>query len=148
MSNQSQILTALKTAVSTSLGSDYTELKYSYDLELNDLRDQKKGYGIGALAAARTESGPMKSLNYAQGFFVVLTETFVNRSSDCKEREVLATLYDKFEALTEVIFLKKLSIPTVVRVVSDVSLDDPTNPSKGVVSLRGVFIIEHKKTIT
>ena len=98
MSNVSSILTSLKNQVASTLGASWSELNYVYELSQNEFRGSDKRYGIGAESGTSVD-GTNKAITIDMGFFVVLTRTFANRSSDSNERTVLSDIYDQLELI-------------------------------------------------
>ena len=145
-SNQTLILNAIDARMAALLPS-YSRLAYSYDLEKNNLRSEKNAWGAGAGSADIAE-GVMKSLTLAQSFFVVITDTYTNRTKDTKEIEALKSIYDALEIITLDFISSKLGIPATVLVVEAVGLDEPENISENTISIKANFIIRHRKATT
>lgn len=145
-SNQSLILDAIEARIAT-LATGRTKLKYSYDLEKNDSRNESNAYGYGA-ASGESIGGTLKSVTMNQGFFVILTENFQNRSSDDKEVLALKAIYDDIEIIYQDFMVSKLGIPSTVLVVEGLSLDDPEKISDNSLSVKANFTIKHRKVTT
>lgn len=143
MGNVSTILTNLKSAVASALTGSWSELDYIYDLEKNSFRNASNRYGVGVLDA-QTVSGVNRAVTLNTRFFVVLTNTFTNRSGDTNERSAISTLYNQFEEIHKDVFQKKLGSPSVVLLVSDIIMEEPLVVDKGTLSLRGSFNIQHR----
>ena len=143
MSNVSTILTALEDQVSSTLGANWQELKYVYDLEKNDGRANDMRYGIG-VGAGETVPGTTKSVTMDHNFFVVLTRGIVNRSDGTQERAAISEIYDEFEQIQINVFQKKLGIPSVVHLVSSITMEEPEVIGSGTISIRGNFTIKHR----
>lgn len=142
MSNISSILTSLASQTATLLGSDWKELDYVYDLEMNEFRSSDKRYGVGALSGSSV-SGTTKSVTVDFSFFVVLTRTYVNRSDDGNERAVLSDIYDKIDTLNEAIFQRKLNNANVL-LVSELSFDSPEKIDTGTISVKVNFVVKYR----
>ena len=138
----SSILTSLENQVSATLGAEWSELKYVYNLEDNNFRDGSNSYGVGALSGSNV-SGTNKALTVDMGFFITLTKNFVNRSNDSKEREVLSDIYDKFEDININVFQKKLSNSSVL-VVQDITYEEPEKIDKGTIAVTCSLIIKYR----
>ena len=119
----SSILTDLEAQVSATLGVEWKELEYVYDLESNAARNVDLRYGIGA-ADGESVSGTIKAVTMDFNFFVVLSKSFKNRSSDENQRVIISEIYDEFETININVFKKKLGNSTVL-VVSDLSYNEP-----------------------
>lgn len=143
----SSILTDLSAEVSTLLGASWSELDYIYDLEKNNWKNSDKRYGVGVRAGSSV-TGTTKAITVDQEFFVVLTETFVNRSDDANERTVLSDIYDKFDTIKNNIFQSKINNSSTVLVVSELSYEGPQNPHEGTVAVTMNFVIKYRNTTT
>ena len=145
-SNQTDILNAIDTKVAELLPS-YTRLAYSYDLEKNQSRNSDNSFAIGVGSAESTE-GVLKSVTLNQNFFVVLSATTHNRSSDAKEIEALKTIYDDIETIYKDFVLSRMDLPNIVMVVDSLSLDEPEKIAQNVISVKANFNIMHRKSVT
>lgn len=144
MSAQTDILNAIESRVNAVLPS-YKRLKYSYDVEKNNKRASDDAYGIGAGAGSSVE-GTFRTITMDQEFFVILTKDFGGRSDDNAERTALKAIYDDMETLYRDLFQSKLGIPSVVYLVSELSLDEPEKIADNVISVRMGFTVKHRKS--
>jgi len=144
MSAQADILNAIESRVNAVLPS-YKRLKYSYDLEKNNKRASDDAYGIGAGAGSSVE-GTFRTITMDQEFFVILTKDFGGRSDDNAERTALKAIYDDMETLYRDLFQSKIGIPSVVYLVSELSLDEPEKIADNVISVRMSFTVKHRKS--
>jgi len=142
----SSILTSLEAQVAATLGSDYKELEYIYDLEANNSKSIDKRYGVG-VDAGDTVPGTNKAITFDFNFFVILTRSYVNKSSDESERVVISDLHDQLEAIDVNVFQKKLNNANVL-LVSSISHDAPEKIEKGGVALRVNFVVKFRKQTT
>lgn len=142
----SSILTSLENQVAATLGAEWSELNYIYDLEDNEFRNSEKRYGIGA-ASGSNVSGTNKAITLDFDFFVVLTETYVNRSDDTNERSSLNTIYDAFEDINQNVFQKKLSNANIL-LVQDISYSEPEKVNEGTISVRVDFTVKYRNVTT
>jgi hypothetical protein len=142
----SSILTSLKSSVGDVLGSGWSELNHVYNLEDNSFRTGDNRFGVGALSGDSV-SGTNKAITLDFGFFVVLTNSFVNRSSDANEREALSVIYDQFDSINENVFQKKLNNANIL-VVQDISYDEPLKVDRGVISVRVNFTVKYRRQTT
>ena len=138
----SSILSSLESQVSTTLGATWNELDYIYNLESNEFRNSEKRYGCGIDSGANV-SGTNKAITLDFGFFVVLTETYVNRSDDSNERAALTTIYNAFESINQNVFQKKLNNANIL-LVQDISYNPPEVIDEGTVSVRVDFVIKYR----
>ena len=146
MSNVSSILTSLASQVSATLGADWNELNYVYDLEANEFRNSEKRYGVGTESGSSV-SGTNKAITVDMSFFTVLTRTFANRSSDESERAVLSDIYDQFELINSNVFQKKLNNASVL-LVSELSYDSPEKVDDGTISVKVSFTVKFRNVTT
>lgn len=144
MSAQTEILNAIESRVNAVLPS-YKRLKYSYDVEKNNKRASDDAYGIGAGAGSSVE-GTFQSITMDQEFFVILTKDFGGRNDDNAERTALKAIYDDMETLYRDLFQSKIGIPSVVYLVSELSLDEPEKIADNVISVRMSFTVKHRKS--
>lgn len=144
MSAQTDILNAIESRVNVVLPS-YKRLKYSYDVEKNNKRASDDAYGIGAGAGSSVE-GTFRTITMDQEFFVILTKDFGGRSDDNAERTALKAIYDDMETLYRDLFQSKIGIPSVVYLVSELSLDEPEKIADNVISVRMSFTVKHRKS--
>jgi len=139
----SSILTSLEAQVSATLGSEYKELEYIYDLESNNSKNIEKRYGVG-VDTGDSVSGTNRAITLDFNFFVVLTRSYVNKSSDESERIIISDLHDKIESIDVNVFQKKLNNANVL-LVSSISHDAPEKLDKGGVALRVNFVVKFRK---
>lgn len=145
MSATSDILTAIETRLLTVFsGGEYERLRYSYNLEKNDFRTSKNGYGIGA-GAASSVVGTHQTITLDQEFFVSFVRNYGGRDNDTAERSELSTIYNDLETLYRDLFQSKLGIPNTVYLVSELNLDEPENIADNVISVTMRFIVKHRK---
>lgn len=142
----SSILTSLKNQVSSTLGADWSELQYVYNLEDNSLRSGDNKYGIGSISGDSV-SGTNKAITLDFGFFVILCRSFVNRAGDENERVSLSTIYDEFDLINENVFQKKLNNNNIL-LVQDISYDEPVRIDRGTISVRVNFTIKYRRQTT
>lgn len=135
------IITSLTTQVSTTLGANWSELKYVYDIERNEYRN-KNGYGVG-VGSSNTVSGTNKASTYDLNCFVVLTETFNNRVNDSNQRVAIANLLTAKESIDTNVFQKKLNNASVL-LVQEIGMDEPTVIDDSTLSLRFNYIIKYR----
>ena len=142
----SSILTSLNSQVSTTLGPTWSELSYIYELESNKFISGKNKYGVGT-GTGNSVAGTNRAITLDFNFFVILTKTFVNRSSDSSERVALSSIMDEFETINQNIFQKKLNNANVL-LVSNVDYDDPLVVDKSTISVRVNFVVKYRNQTT
>lgn len=140
----SSIITSLTDQVSDVLGDGWQELNYIYSLEDNTFRAGNKRYGVGTRSGGNV-LGVNNAITYDFEFFITLTESYVNRSNDVKEREALIDIYDNFDTLNVAIFEKKLNNPSVL-VVQDIAFEEPERVDDGTIAVTCSFVIKYRKT--
>lgn len=139
------ILEALETRVKAVLPSSYKRLRYTYDLEKNDLRKADNGYCIG-VGAGETVTGSNKAATIDQTFFMVITDRYTNRTSDKNERTILKSIYTQLETIYKDIFQSKAGLGSIILVVQGFSFDEPEKLSDGTLSVRMDFSIKYRVT--
>jgi len=142
----SSILTSLESQISTTLGASWSELEYIYDLEANNTKSIDKRYGVGTLSGASV-TGTTKAVTVDFDFFIVLTKSFVNRSSDEKQRTLLSEIYDEFEVINRNIFQKKLNNANIL-LVSALSYDEPEIIDSNGIAVKVNFTIKFRNPTT
>jgi hypothetical protein len=138
----SNILTSLNNQVQSTLGQNWRELDYVYNLENNNFKNASLGFAVGVKTGNQV-TGTNKSATVDQVFFVSLTECFVNRYDDAKERQAISNLYDQIDAVTKDIFQKKLNNDKIL-VVQSFDYEEPNNPDESTVALTVNFIIKYR----
>lgn len=142
----SSVITSLTSQIATLLGNDWKELKYVYEVEKNDFRNQKNGYGVG-FAGNTTVAGTTKAVTKDNELFVVLTKQFGNRASDSSERTAILELLDKKDILDKNIFEKKLNNSSVL-VVQEIGTEAPESVADSVVALRFTYVVKTRTQTT
>jgi len=146
-SAQSQILDGIDARIDNVLSSAWKRLSYSYELEKNDFRAARRGFGVGSDSGSTVE-GTTNAVTMDQTFFVVLTASYSNRKSDSSEREALNEIYDNLELLYRDFFISKLNTNNLVLTVSAFNLDAPERPADNVISVQANFTVKHRKSTT
>lgn len=148
MSNQRDIIEAIEAKVATLLGSDWSELDYTYDLEKNKkFKDKETKWGVG-VSEGTPLSGTNKSVTLEEEYFVVLAKNFTNRSNDESEKEAIKTIYDSLDVLYLDFARSKLGLPAIVFVVSLPNPLGPETMGESTTSVRLNFTVQHRKSTT
>ncbi len=146
-SNQTEILNAIDSRLGLLL-PNHKRLKYSYELEKNNLRNGANAWGAGIGAGDPDDSGVIKSITLNQSFFVVVTEKFTNRSDDSALIESMKTVYDNLEMVFLDFTSSKIGIPSIILIVEQPTLDEPDKVGENTISVKANFIIKHRKKTT
>jgi len=142
----SSILNSLQLQIADTLGATWRELDYIYDLEANNSKNIDNRFGVGTLSGSSV-SGVNKALTMDFNFFVVLTKSFVNRSSEENQRTNLSEIYDLFELINAEIFQKKLNNANIL-LVSDLEYNDPEVIDSNGISVKVNFTIKYRNQTT
>lgn len=137
------ILGAIETRVQAVLPNTYSRLRYTYDLEKNEFRDIEDGYAIG-VASGETVTGINRAATFDQTFFVIITDRYINRGTDAKEREILKDIYDNLETVYKDIFQSKAGLGNIILVVQDIGFEEPEKLSDGTLSVRMNFTVKYR----
>lgn len=143
-SNQTEILNAIETQLAILL-PQHTRLSYSYDLQKNNSRNGSTAYGFGIGAGSPDNAGVIKSVTLDQDFFVVITESFVNRSCDTDENDSLKIVYNNIETVLTSFSSSKLGISSIILLIEQPALDEPEKIGENTISVKANFIIKHRK---
>jgi len=118
------IIAGMKSTISTTLGSTYSELRYIYDMEKNDSRTSKLSFGVKPLAADPAES-LLRSFTLDQGFEILLADTVPRTHDDVQREEALVVIYDKADDIFKAMVNTKIGIPGIVLNINGPSLSEP-----------------------
>lgn len=140
---------ALKSAVSTELGSSWTELRFLFDVEGNDRRTAERGFGVIPLEAV---SNPtiLQAYTFDQTFEVILTRTNPREIDDTDKINALLNtgeLYDEASNIHKAILRTQIGIPAVINLVQEVGMNAPEFTENFIV-LRFQFNIRWREIIT
>ena len=116
---------ALKSQVSTTLGATWSELSYLFNVEQNDRKEARKGFGVIPGAAVNNPS-ILKTYTLDQTFEIILTQTNTNElKDDDKINALLDDLYNQASEIFKDTLNTQLGIPTIVFTVSDPNMNEP-----------------------
>ena len=118
---------ALKSNVTTTLGADWTELRFLFDVEQNDQRTLEQGFGVTPLAAVDNPS-ILKTYTLDQDFQIILTRTQGREIDDTDKINALLDagfLYDQASEIFKSVLNTQLGIPAIVMSVSNPNMDAP-----------------------
>lgn len=142
----SQIHTNIKSVASTVLGGTWHELRRVFDPEQNDSRTAENAYGVRH-GAASSADGVMRYYTMDHSFTVVLSRRFVDRLSDAEIQTVINDLYNKADSILVEVFLKKLSLPTIVLIVDNPSIAEPRVLGNQSVILELSFNVKYRNAV-
>lgn len=142
------IISGIKTTVAAELGADFSELPFVQDLTKNNKRTARYGYGVRPLDANTADGGVVRAYTLDHRFEVVLTESFVNRSSDAEIEACLGRLYDKADEVFKELVNSKAGVPDVVLSVSEPSMTQPeVIEAAKIVAIRLQLKVKYRSTI-
>lgn len=143
MSNVETIYNNLKISVGSTLGSDFSELTHTLNLEKNRFGGASKKFGV-LPSSIREVQGQTKANTTQQGFEIILTESYVsdNISDDALIAKIL-TLMGKFEEIYRELIKTKANSPTIVINCSDLQLENAL-----IVSEEKIIIVQASVQIT
>jgi hypothetical protein len=140
------ILSSLADQVGTVLGVNWSEMNYAYSLEENSFRKNDNKYGVG-VAEGSSVLGTNKSITKDFTFFIILIKSFVNRSKDLNQREMMEDIYLNIEEIDKAVFQKKLNDANVL-LVSDIGYEIPVVIDKSTISVRVNYTIKFRNLTT
>lgn len=139
---------ALKSEISSELGSSVQELQYIYAVEMNNVRGIKDGWGVKILSGVES-IGITKHHTTAQTFEVILTTTSGRQNDDSDLVSAVLTLRDRADDILNRIYLKKLGLPSTVMLVANHSYGEPEFfDENGFIVQRMQVDITYRRSIT
>lgn len=144
----SQIITAAKAQIATTLGATYSELAFEIDLEKNNFRSNDKRYGFIPLEAANNETSINRYYTLDHRFNLILTQQADIRQSDADLRAVREDLYDKMDELFQAFILTKLGLSSIIMLIDSPEIEAPEYlEDNRLVVLRGTITIKYRQSI-
>lgn len=140
------VYNALKTQVSTTLGVDWTELRYLLDVGQNTERDIQKGFGIvpGSASAA---SSIIKAYTADHIFEIILTQTNIREQDDVQTiTALLDDLYNKCDDVLYSVLNQQLGIPDKIMTITFNGINDPEILESYIV-LRFQVLVKYRRLI-
>lgn len=124
-SHVSNIISGLKTVISTTLGSTYAELPFGYNIDDNSKIVARKGYSCKPSGTSEVD-GINKVYTVDQGFEIILNDVFLSSSTnDSAKRSAIISLYDKIFDIYVEIVKQKAGNPANVMIVNNMSIEEP-----------------------
>jgi len=120
-----QINDGMTSEIATTLGVNYKELPYIYDVAKNNFKTSKSRYGVRPLSTSEI-NGVVKATTHQQSFEVVLTEGY--NESAISDSRIQAQALDAFEnmhTLYKQIVLSKAGVPNSVLLVGNLTISEP-----------------------
>lgn len=119
----STVYSAIKTRISTVLGSTYQELTHVFDLSKNRFAGASLGYGL-LPASSNETSGETMANTYLQGFKIILTDSYISDSlSDSELIAKTITMLEKLEGIFKDLVVQKCGSPANVQSVLNFAVD-------------------------
>jgi hypothetical protein len=116
---------AIKTQVAATLGVDWRELRYVFDIPQNDGRGIVKGFGI-APEDAPPANTIIRAMTFAHVFQIVLTQTNVREQDDTDAiAATLDELYNKADDILHDVLNQQLGIPDKIMTVTNGGISAP-----------------------
>lgn len=108
------------------LGSAYSKLSFSHNIESNKFNQAKKRYGVNALSASQT-NGVINSNTLNHSFEIVLTDTYQcgQELNDENRHDVAGNLFDKALSIYKDLQKNKNALTTNCLIVNEFSSDEP-----------------------
>jgi len=144
----SQIVSAAKSQISTTLGATYSELDFEVDLDRNNFRTNDKRYGFLPREADTTETTINRFYTLDHRFEIILTQRADIRQDDSDLRTVREDLYDQMDEIFQVMHLQKLGLTNVIMLIDGPTVEEPEYlEDNRLVVLRGSVIIKYRQSI-
>ena len=140
---------AIKTEVSTTLGSTWLELKHLFEVENNDKRVLNRGYGVVPGEAVNNPS-VLKVYTLDQTFEIILTRGMGREIDDSDKINALldsGELYDEASELAKALLNKTLGASTVIYNIFDFNMSAPEFTASAVV-LRIQVTVKWRENLT
>lgn len=122
---KTQAKTIIVAQLTASLGSAPIRLKFIYEVEKNDARVLRNGYGIRALGAIPSAASITQAITLDQDFEVILTDTVPNSSNDDQREDVVDKLFSSGEDISAEFINTRINIPLTVLKVSQPTFQLP-----------------------
>ena len=140
-----QINDDCKNAIASSLGQDYKELKFIKNLETNDSRSLTKRYGIRPTTDTKTTDLIANGVHAIDvEYEVVLTDTFLNVSSDQPERDCEQRLITEMNRIRNTLYATAGGFNEAVRIVKEFDRSECERVNDKTLSCRATFIINYR----
>ena len=137
---------AIKSKVETTLGAEWSELRYVFDIVQNDGRGIVKGFGVVPEDAPPANS-IIKAMTFDHTFQIVLTQTNVREQDDADAiAAVLDELYNKADDVLHDVLNQQLGIPHIIMTVTNGGISAPEILESYIV-LRFRVIVRYRRTI-
>lgn len=145
----SDVRAAILAQMATTLGADYQKLPYVLDLERNDVRRARLGYGCRALSSSPSEAQLNRSFTLDQGFEMILANTFAADVNDDQKQSAMDAMFDKADDIMKAIVNSKLGLAPTVLFVGVPSYGEPELlRGAKLVSLRVQFIVKYRTQLS
>lgn len=139
---------AVKSSVAAILGSEWTELRYVFDVAQNTERDIAKGFGIVPLSAPPANS-IVRAMTFDHTFQIVLTQTNVREQDDAQVFDALLNaggLYDKADDILHGVLNQQLGIPHIIMTVVNGGIE-AAEILESYIVLRLQIIVRYRRNI-
>lgn len=120
----SSIFDGIKTIVAANAGATFQELAYVINVEKNDLRRIKNGYGVRYLEANPSD-GVTRHYTLDQRFEIILTTSNPRKNDDSGLLSSTSTLYDLIDDIFKDLVNSKVGLPSLVLLVYQPTISEP-----------------------
>lgn len=142
--NVSSIITSIKSSLSNTLGSSWSEIDYSRNIEKNNNKGIKKRYGVNPQDAQEVDS-QTRYITLDHNFEVILTDQYVNTPmSDSSEQTLTKDLLDKAFDCYKDFIATRLNNANVINISQYSSEPPETNDESKYVIVRFTFTVRYR----
>lgn len=143
-----QITNETKSIASSTLGVEYKELRFVFDVAKNDIRSAEKAYGVRPLSAVTAES-VTRFYTLDHEFELVLTDTIGRSDDDTQRQDAINIMYDKADEIFKAMIHTKINLASFVLNVTSPSMSEPEiiNDNKFVI-LRMQYNVKYRSALT
>lgn len=147
MTSVGDIRTELNTLAAATFPASFNQLRKVFNVETNDLRNLREGYGIRVLDGAQNND-VTKSLTIDSTWELILTNTNTDDRDDAVTQNVIDDLHDKADDFFAAVVNTKVNLPSLVVFVGDESFSEPEllEENKYVI-LRFQFTIRYRRQL-
>lgn len=149
MSEIDTIKSGLKTRIAAVLGSYYSELDYTNEVERNNFKGNAKRYGVLAGGLLENEArGCTGKYTVDQSYIVKLTDNFIPSVLDDDNRIAsIDNLLNKSLALYKDFLNSQAGASSLVTLVSDLVIDEPELLDNNIVLITMNITITYRKAL-
>lgn len=144
LTNATSISASIKAKTLAFLGSPWSELGYSRDVEKNSNKSMTKRYGVNPKGANEAPE-LTRNITAEHEFEVVLTDNYINTTmSDSNEQTVVQDLQDKSFSLYRYFIETRLNNLNVINITDFTMQESETNEDSKQVTQRFTFNVRYR----